>query len=58
MTDYNDDTPLNLAMKRSTSPWFSRDEKKMYTEVVDYLKPLPTEHSELLLDHTKVEVAV
>ena len=54
VTDDNGKTPLDLATEESTSPFLSQhgrviqDLKKVYTEIIDYLKFLPTEHSELL----------
>ena len=50
--DYPGRTPLDLATEGSTNTWADQDERKRCTEVVDYLKSLPTEHSESLLHHT------
>ena len=52
VTDHDGDTPLDLATRRSTNTWADQDERKRCTEVVDYLKSLPPEHSESLLHHT------
>ena len=52
VTDDNGETPLDLATVRSTNTFLDQDERKRYTEVVDYLKSLSTEHSESLLQHT------
>ena len=52
VTDNDGDTPLDLATKGSTNTSLDQDERKRCTEVVDYLKSLPTEHSESLLHHT------
>ena len=52
MTDDDGETPLDLATEGSTATWRDQDERKKFTEVVDYLKSLPTEHSESLRHHT------
>ena len=51
VADDNGDTPLDLATEGSTATWADQDQRKRCTEVVDYLKSLPTEHSESLLHH-------
>ena len=52
VTDVNGKTPVNLATERSTVTSLDQDQGKVYTEIIDYLKSLPTEHSELLLHYS------
>ena len=52
VTDDEGITPLDWAIRGSSDTFLDQDERKRCTEVVDYLKSLPTEHSESLLHHT------
>ena len=46
LTDDNGNTPLDLATENSTKASFSESEREIFTEIADYLKLLPTNHSE------------
>ena len=52
VTDKHGDAPLDLAKRRSANIGLDQYDRKKCTEVVDYLKSLPTEHSESLFQHT------
>ena len=56
MTDDNGNTPLNLATKNSLSTDYDEYERESFSEIVDYLKSLPTKHSELLHYHIQSDV--
>ena len=50
--DVSDDegkTPLDLALERLTDTDLDKDDRNKLTKVVDYLKSLPAEQSELFL---------
>ena len=55
VTDVNGNTPLDLALENSSDVFYDEDDdederlRERFTEIVDYLKSFPTEHSELLL---------
>ena len=51
VTDDRGRTPLDHASEGATNTGYSEDWRKKCTEIVEYLKSLPTEHSELLLYH-------
>ena len=44
--DDNGDTPLDIATRNSLSTDYDEYEREIYSEIVDYLKSLPTKHSE------------
>ena len=51
VADDNDKTPVDLATERSTDTYSYmsiQHSRKGYTEIINYLKSLPTKHSELL----------
>ena len=52
VTDDDGETPLDRATRGATNTLVDQEERKRCSEVVDYLKSLLTEYSELLLHHT------
>ena len=51
VTDDSGKTPLDLITEKSTEKYLNQDERKECAKLNNYLKSLPTEHSELLLHH-------
>ena len=51
VTDDNGKTPLDLITEESTATYLTQDKREECTKIINYLKSLPTEHSELLLHH-------
>ena len=48
VTDVNGKTPVDLATEQSTAAYLNQDQRKVYTEIINYFKSLPIDCKSLL----------